>query len=171
MKVEDAILKRRSVRSYKDKNISPDKLEKIMNAVRMAPSANNRQDWKFIVVKDEKKKNEVFEASKEQSQIKEAPVVIAGIATDSEKQMTCEVPGGIVDVTIALDHLSLIATEEGLGTCWIGAFYQDKVKKALEVPEEHKVVSMMTLGYPKKSMEKREKNRKELSEVVSYNVF
>lgn len=171
MDVEDAILSRRSVRSYKDKQISQEKLELILDSVRMAPSANNKQEWKFVVVREEEKKKEVFEATKGQNQVREAPVVIAGVSTDPDYIMTSDVPSGVVDLTIAMDHLALKATEEDLGTCWIGAFYQEKVKKALEVPEDCKVISMMTLGYPEESLEKREKNRKDLEDVVSYDRF
>lgn len=171
MDVGNAILARRSVRSYQDEEIPQEKLEKVLNSVRMAPSAYNKQDWKFVVVRDEETKEKLYESAKKQSHVKEAPVVIAGVSTEPEDMMSCGVPGGIVHLAIALDHLSLKATEEGLGTCWIGAFYQDKAKEALEVPDECEIVSMMTLGYPQEPLKKREKDRKGLEEVVSYRSF
>ena len=171
MDVEDAVEKRRAVRSYQDKDIPQDKLERVLNAARMAPSAKNKQDWKFVVVKGEEKRKEIYEAANRQNFVKEAPIVIAGIATDPEYEMTCEIPGGIVDLTIALDHLTLKAAEEGLGTCGVGAFDQSKAKKVLEVPDEYKIVSLIPLGYPKDPLEKRNKSRKNLDEIVSYNTY
>ncbi|KXB06514.1 hypothetical protein AKJ53_00150 [candidate division MSBL1 archaeon SCGC-AAA382F02] len=171
MDVEKAILKRRSVRSYKEKKIPQEKLEEIINFGKMAPSANNRQDWKFILITDEKKKEEIYKDAKKQSFIKEASAIIAGITTNPEDKMTCGIPAGIVDLSIALDHISLKAAEEGLGTCWIGAFHQEKAKNTLEIPENHKIVALMTIGYPKHSLSEKEKQRKNLKEIISYNTF
>lgn len=159
------------MRSYKDKEIPQEKLERVINSVRMAPSANNRQDWKFVIVKDEEKRRELYEAAKKQRFVKEAPIVIAGITTDPEDIGTCGMPTGVIDLSIALDHLTLKATEEGLGTCWIGAFNQEKAKEALEVPEGCEIVALMTIGYPKQPLEKKEKSRKDLKEVISYDCF
>ena len=171
MDVEEAIQKRRSVRSYQDKEIPKNKLERVLNAARMAPSAKNKQDWKFIVAKDEEKRIELYEAARQQSFVKEAPVVIAGVATDPEYKMGCDIPGGIVDLSIALDHLTLQAAEEGLGTCWVGAFDQEKAKEILNVPKGCEIVSLMPMGFPKEPLEKRNKRRKSLSEVISYDTY
>ncbi|MBS3815570.1 MAG: nitroreductase family protein [Hadesarchaea archaeon] len=168
MNVEEAISTRRSVRSYANKEVSREKIEKIMNSVRLAPSANNKQDWRFLIVASEEKKKELYEATKQQNSVRDAPIVIAGVTTRPESEMTCDTPGGIVDVTIALDHLALKAVEEDLGTCWIGAFYQDKAKEVLGVPEDQKIVCLMTLGYPEESLEKQDKDRKDLEEIISY---
>ena len=171
MEVKEAIKRRRSVRSYKDREVSQAILDDLMDSVRMAPSASNRQDWKFILVKKQSIKDKLFEASNKQSFVKEAPVVIAGVATDPEDKMSCDVEAGIVDLAIALDHLTLRAAEEGLGTCWIGAFDQEKAKEILGVPEEHKIISLMPLGYPTYDLTSEAKNRKSLDEIVSYNKF
>lgn len=171
MNVEEAILKRRSVRSYTDEKIPRQTIQKIMDAVRMAPSANNRQDWKFVIVEDEKVKEEVYRAARRQSFVKEAPAVIAAVATDPGRIMTCGIPGGIVDVSIALDHLTLKACEEGLGTCWIGAFDQEKARRALGIPDQYKIVALMPIGYPKQSLEKQTKPRKNLPEIMCFNHF
>lgn len=169
MDVKEAILQRRSVRSYKDQDIPKEKLEDIMNSVRLAPSARNKQNWKFIIVTDKSVKDKLYEAAKKQDSVKEAPVIIAGVSTQPEV-MSCEIPAGVVDVSIALDHLTLRAVEEGLGTCWIGAFDQGKAKEVLGVPEDCEIVALMTIGYPKSSGEK-EKNRDELSEIISYDKY
>ena len=171
MDVKEAIARRRSVRSYKDREVSRTLLRELMDSVRMAPSASNRQDWKFVLVKKQSVKDRLYKSAAEQSFIREAPVVIAGVATDPDEKMSCEVKAGTVDLAIAIDHLTLRAAEEGLGTCWIGAFDQEKTKGVLGVPEEHKIITLMTLGYPTYELTKEDKRRKKLEEIVSYNEF
>lgn len=171
MEVKEAIEKRRSVRSYKDREVSRSLLEEVMESVRLAPSASNRQDWKFVIVDDETVKERLYTAANEQSFVREAPVVIAGVATEPEELMSCGVSAGTVDLSIALDHLTLRAAEEGLGTCWIGAFDQEETKEILEIPEEYKVIALMPLGYPTYDLTRENKRRKKLEEILSYNSF
>jgi nitroreductase len=80
--------------------------------------------------------------------------------------MRCGVPAHYIDIAIALTHMHLQAVEEGLGTCWIGSFYQDKVKKVLNLPEDAEVVQLMTLGYP--AEDPPERPRLPLKEIVKY---
>ena len=169
MSVYEAIKKRRSVRGYQDKDIPQETLEEILDAARLAPSARNKQQWKFIVVENEEIKQKLVSAANDQKFVGEASVVIAGVALEPDHKMSCEVPAYAVDLAIALDHITLAAQDNGLGTCWIGAFSQQKAKEVLEVPEEYKIVGLMPLGYPADSA--GTKNRKDLSEVVSYNKF
>ncbi|MFP4588527.1 MAG: nitroreductase family protein [Candidatus Bipolaricaulota bacterium] len=171
MEVEKAILARRSVRSYRNKDVSRDLIEDIMDSVRMAPSASNRQDWRFVVVDQKSLKDKLFQLAGRQQFVQEAPVVIAGVSTDPGDLMTCGISAGIVDVSIALDHLTLRAAEEGLGTCWIGAFEQAATKELLEIPGDCEIVSLMTLGYPEKELGEISKQRHGLEEIVSYNSF
>lgn len=169
--VTEAIMRRRSVRSFEDKEVPREKLEEIMDSVRMAPSAKNKQDWKFIIVTDDEKKEELYRSANKQGFVKQASAVIAGITTDPGYRMSCGVPSGIVDLAIALDHLTLKATEEGLGTCWIGAFDQEKAKEVLGVPEEHEIIALMPIGYPKTPLEEKSKRRAKLEEIISYNTY
>ncbi|MCX8082284.1 MAG: nitroreductase family protein, partial [bacterium] len=81
------------------------------------------------------------------------------------------IPADSVDVAIALDHITLAAVEEGLGTCWIGAFHQDEVCRILKIPPQYKVVELLTLGYPAESYSIRTKYRKPLQELVCYEQF
>ncbi|MBS3786925.1 nitroreductase family protein [Candidatus Bipolaricaulota bacterium] len=171
MEVKDAVEIRRSVRSYRDEKVPRTIIKDIMESVRMAPSASNRQDWKFVIVDEETVKDQLYKAANEQSFVREAPVVIAGVATEPEEMMSCGVKAGTVDLSIALDHLTLRAAEEGLGTCWIGAFDQDKTREILEIPEDHKVISLMPLGYPKYDLTREDKKRKKLEKIISYNNF
>ena len=168
MDVKEAIKKRRSVRSYKPDPIPEESLRKVLEAARLAPSAHNEQEWKFVVVKNLEKRREVSEAAG-QSFIAEAPVIIAAVATDPEHIMSSGVPAYAVDLAIAVEHMALQAVEEELGTCWIGAFGQEEVKKVLNIPDEYKVVALMPLGF---SADKpKEKIRKKLDEIVSEDTF
>jgi len=169
MDVKDAIRERRSVRSYKPEKIPEGDLTAILQAARLAPSARNRQSWKFVITRDEKLREELAYAAREQMFIFEAPVVIAAVALDPEYVMGCEVPAYAVDLAIAVDHMTLQAVELGLGTCWIGAFSQDQVKKVLKIPDRYKVVALLPVGYP--STSPGPKNRKSLEEIVCYETF
>ncbi len=147
MDVFEAIKKRRSVRSYLDKPVEEDKLSKIIEAARLAPSASNKQEWRFVVVKDKELRNKLSKAAKGQAFVAEAPIVIACCAKTDNHVMTCGQKCYPIDVAIAIDHMTLAAEGLGLGTCWIGAFYEEEVKKILEIPEDIKVVEMLCLGY------------------------
>ncbi|MFA6281557.1 MAG: nitroreductase family protein [Candidatus Omnitrophota bacterium] len=149
MDVFEAIKKRRSVRSYQDKPIEEEKLFKILEAARLAPSASNRQEWRFVIVRDKTKKTELSKAAKNQKFLEEAPVVIACLAETDNHIMTCGQACYPIDVAIAMDHMALMAVSLGLGTCWIGAFHEEEVKKILDVPEEIRVVELLCLGFPK----------------------
>lgn len=99
----------------------------------------------------------------------EAPVIIAAVSTNPDYVMRCEVPSYAVDLAIAVDHMTLTAAEEGIGSCWIGSFSQEEAKKILGIPEHYKIVALLPLGYP--ADEDREKSRKELKEIVCYDKF
>lgn len=169
MNVYEAIRARRSVRRYKPDPVSEEALGRILEAVRQAPSGNNRQPWKFVVVRDPQTRRELSAAARNQRFVAEAPVVIAAVGQDPERIMACGVPGDPVNLAIALDHLALAAVEEGLGTCWIGAFLQDPVRRILGVPDDRTVIELMTLGHP--DDEPREKIRKPLDEIVCYERY
>lgn len=165
MDVFEAVRKRRSIRDYLDKDVEEEKLLRIMEAARLAPSARNRQEWRFIIVKDKNLKERlVKEASPHQPFMLKAPIVIVAYVLDKDYVMRCGVPAHYIDVAIALTHIHLQAVEEGLGTCWIGSFYQDKVKDVLSLPKEAEVIQLMTLGYPAEDPPQRP--RLPLDEIV-----
>lgn len=168
MEVFKAIQTRRSVRSYKSTPFSEEKLQKILEAARLAPSAHNAQNWKFVLVKDLDKRKALAEAAG-QSFIAQAPVIIAAVGLDPENILSSGNPAYAINLAIALDHMTLKAVEEGLGTCWIGAFSQEGVKEVLNIPENCKVVALLPLGFPADSP--REKIRKNLKEIISDDTF
>ncbi|MGE5572396.1 MAG: nitroreductase family protein [Bacteroidota bacterium] len=169
MDLMDAIKERRSVRAYQDRDVAADKLERVLEAARLAPSASNRQMWKFVVVRDPDRRRLLAEAANGQSFVAQAPVVIAGVALRTGHVMSCEVPSYAVDLSIAMEHIALAAAAEGLGTCWIGAFSQPRAREILGVPDRYKIVALMPLGYPADSP--RPKERKTLHDIVCYEGF
>jgi len=168
MDLYDVIKKRYSVRAYEDRPIEEDKLQRILDAGRLAPSARNLQDWKFIVVRDTKLRAQLAEASG-QPFIAQAPAVVAVVTLVPDHMMFCDIPTGPVDCAIAIDHMSLAATAEGLGTCWIGHFSQDKCCRILNLPASARIVEMLLIGYADAGP--GPKKRKSLEEVVCWETF
>jgi nitroreductase len=145
-------------------------LSRILEAGRMAPSASNVQPWHFVVVK-EPSIRKVLSEGRYAHFLTESPVVIVGCG-DTEKSPRWYA----VDVTIALDHIVLAATNEGLGTCWIGSFSEESVRRELNIPGRFKVVAMIAIGYPREKPDlvaklARTKNRKNLEEISSHDKF
>jgi nitroreductase len=168
MNVLDAMKGRRSIRKYSPKAVEDDKLSCVLEAARLAPSANNAQDWRFIVVKDKKIMAELMDAAGDQKFLGEAPVAIVACGL-RHKIMTCGQPTDTVDLSIAMSFLVLEAYEQGLGTCWLGFFYEDKVKRILGIPENVSVVAVTPLGYPAENPVSRP--RKNIGEIVGYEKF
>lgn len=169
MDVFTAISNRRSIRKYLSKEVETYKIEKILEAGRLSPSAANRQEWKFVVVKDKAIKQQLMAAAHGQTSVEEAPVVLVGCAVDASAIMPCGQYTYTVDLSIAFAYMILEAQELGLGTCWLGAFDENAVKKALSIPEEVRVVAMTPLGYPAESPYARP--RKPMKEIVSYEKY
>jgi nitroreductase len=169
MDVFTAISQRSSVRAYKAIEVEEDKLKKILEAARLSPSASNRQEWKFIIVKNKETKKKLANAAFGQSFIGEAPVVIVACGTESKSVMGCGQPTHTVDVSIACAFMILQAYELGLGTCWIGAFKEDAVKNVLKIPKEVRVVAMTPLGYPDEPPSP--KDRKSLDQIVCFEKY
>jgi nitroreductase len=167
MEFFDVIFKRRSIRAYEKKPVEDEKLHQVLKAARRAPSANNMQEWKFVVVRDKLKIEKLTYACKQQSFVNEAPVIIVACAVKSDYIMTCGQYAYTIDLSIAMTHMMLAATALDLGTCWLGAFFEDKVKKILKIPDDIRVVGILTLGYPR--FQPQETNRKQLGEIVSFD--
>jgi nitroreductase len=169
MEVLTALRKRRSIRSYLNTPIEEEKLNKVLEAARISPTAKNRQEWKFIVVKSEEIKQRLLPAVKGRKFVVEAPVIIVACATESSFIMPCGQPAYTVDLSIAMSYMILEAQELGLGTCWLGGFFEDQLKEILEIPENVRVVAMTPLGYPGEKPFARP--RKSLEEIVCYDKY
>jgi nitroreductase len=141
MDVKTAILARRSIRKYRTKPLPKGVLNELLDAARLSPSSMNRQRWSIIVVTDEEIRKKLVPVSGNQKFVGSCSAYLVGVTEPGAYYST-------VDMTIALDHLSLRAVELGLGTCWIGDFEPDKVKDILGIPKERKVPICMTLGFP-----------------------
>ncbi|MBN2589510.1 MAG: nitroreductase family protein [Sedimentisphaerales bacterium] len=147
MSILDIIQKRHSCRSYQDKEIEKDKLDKIFEAARLAPSARNFQDWRFVVVTNKEVKSKVAECTNRPEVFEKAGAIIVA-CSNMDYVMKCGQAIGPIDISIALEHISLQATELGLGTCWIGSFETEKVREILSIPQQAAIIELMALGYP-----------------------
>ncbi len=148
MDVMDAIRTRKSVRSYHDRPVDDAALARVMEAARLAPSARNDQEWRFVAVRDPEMRRRIAVDAARQPFIAEAAVVLACCAETDGRVMRCGQASYPIDVAIAMDHLSLAAAAEGLGTCWIGSFDEAMVKDLLGIPVGVRVVQLMPLGWP-----------------------
>ena len=176
MDVLEAITTRRSVRSYSSDPICAEVLDRCRQALRYAPSACNFQPWRFILVTDPELRRQVARASHDQMWIADAPVIVVGcgLAAQAYKGMGGYGNSAEIDVAIALDHLTLAAVAEGLGTCWIGAFDEGRVQRLLEIPREAKPVAMTPLGYPASPdliTPLADTDRKPETEIISNNRY
>jgi nitroreductase len=166
----EAIQTRRSVRHYQNKPVEHEKLNIILEAGRLAPSAKNLQEWCYIIVRDFELRQKLMQAAKGQRFVGEAPVVVACCAeTNNDYRMSCGQLAYPIDVAISIDHMTLAAVEQGLGTCWVGAFYENEVKKILKTPPEIRVVELLTLGYAADTP--RRKIRKPIEDMVKHECW
>lgn len=166
MSVLDVICQRRSVRAFESRVVEEEKLLRVLEAGRLSPSAKNLQERVFIVVRDAGLREALVEAALGQRFVGEAPVVIVACADNVDYKMPCGQFAYPIDTAIAVDHMTLQAVAEGLGTCWIGAFDEARVKKLLGIPQHIRVVALLPLGYPR--VVPHPIPRKALDEVVMW---
>jgi nitroreductase len=166
MDLWEALRERRSVRGFKAGELPREKIEKVLEAARIAPSAANCQPWHFYVVTDAAKR-ESLAAAYSKEWCWGAPAVIIACARPGDAWRRNDgVNYAWVDVAIAFDHLTLAAHAEGLGTCWIGAFKPEVLRKALDIPAKFEPVAMTPLGVP--LAEGKATERKSLDEITSW---
>jgi nitroreductase len=171
MKFSQLINQRRSVRKYNSSIIEREKLEQVLHAARMAPSAVNFQPWHFIVFTQPGKLDLLHRAYK-RDWLKTAPVIILACADHSQswKRSNDGKDSAYMDVAIAVDHLTLQAAELGLGTCWVCNFDVHRCAEALKLPGYIEPVAMIPIGYPA-SEEIPPKKRKPPEEVIHWEAF
>ncbi len=180
MKILDSIKNRYSLRKYSNTPVEKEKIDRCLEAARLAPSACNAQPWKFILVDKPELKEQVANAARAEMLnmnkfANEAPVIIAIVmepanvtSTLGSKVKRKHYP--LMDIGIAAEHICLQASEEGLGSCMIGWLNEKKVKKTLGVPSVRRIPLLITLGYPSEQQESW-RPRKDFDKVVSYNKY
>lgn len=175
----DLIISRQSDRKYSDKPIEKEKLDRIIEAGRMAPSACNAQPWKFIVVNDPGLIVKIAEAASAKligmnSFVAQAQVIL--VIVREKPNMSSKVGATIknkdyslIDIGIATENICLQAKADGIGSCIIGWFDERLLRKLLVIPKSKRVELIITLGYS--LSDQREKRRKSAEETVSYNKY
>lgn len=150
METLKCIEKRRSVRNYLSKPVTKLQIEAMLNAARQAPSAGNIQPWKFIIIQDPEKIKELSEASLQQYWIQTAPLVIAVCCEHAKTEAQYGERGlkyAIMDCAIASENIMLTATDLGLATCYIAAFEDDMIRRALGIPDNVLPAGLITIGH------------------------
>ncbi len=169
MDIYEVLQDRRSVRKYAPDPVSPEKLTRILDAARIAPSWSNKQCWKFIIVSDpEKKKQLAASMPSDNPALKAvrdtAPVVLVLCADPEASGKQDGKDYYLLDAGLAMQQLMLAAHAEGLGTCWIALFDEEKARPVCAVPPEYRVVALTPLGVPEK--QPGERPRQKLEEMV-----
>lgn len=171
MDVFEAIQKRRSTRSYEAKPLSKETLGVVLEAGRLAPSAKNIQPWHFIVVTDQEKRKALSKGTYAKF-LSEVPAVIVLCGDENASP-----DWYIVDVALAGENMVLAATNEGLGTCWVGSFDEKDVQNQLGIPTNLRVVALMAIGYAKEKESIAQRilslvqRRKTLREITSWEMY
>ncbi len=178
MEFNDVIFKRKSIRSFQSTPVSEEIISSILDCARVAPSWMNKQCWHFIIVNKSSLIEEIAKTSVINRWIKEAPTIIVACADPHQSGTNNDISYFTVDTAIAMEHIVLAATNYNLGTCWIGGFKEEDLKRILEIPPRIRVISLTPLGYPKekqtitdksRSFFVRSTKRKKLSEITHHN--
>ena len=162
-----ALIKSRySVRAYRTDPVEKEKLDQVLEAARLAPTAANRQPFRIIVATTEGRQEEMRRMY-DRDWFVQAPTLICVCAVKSEAWVSKEKRNYVyVDVAIVMDHIILAATDLGLGTCWVGAFDKDVAREAFGLPDDFEPVLMTPLGYGADQPESKE--RRPIEELVRY---
>lgn len=180
LSLDEIIEKRRSVRGFSDRDIDLSDLRKVVASARFAPSACNKQPWRFIVVTDKERVRLLFEKSLggivSNSWARTAPAFIVACA---EKSLMVhklaagfkKIPYHFLDMGAAIEQMLLKATELDLGTCWIGWFNKKAVRKLLEIPKSLEIVSLIAIGYEAPGSQREKRDRKTLDQILFLNGY
>ena len=165
MSFKNLVVNRYSSRAYKDKPVPSDSLELVLEAARLAPTAANRQPFRIIVVTDNRTKRALANRAFSRF-INDAPLTLVGCA-NTHAMLTGK--WAIVDTVIALQNMVIAAWAMDVGSCWVGAFKESKVRQLLQIPEKWTVVALVPMGYPNEHPAPRKK--KALTQLINYDVF
>ncbi len=177
MDLLDAIRSYRACAAFQPQPIPPEKLKRVMGAARLAPSQQNLQPWRFVVIQDQERKRLLAQASSRGKLIAEAPAAIVAFSVEEDIPVTI---GGYIsayplDVAVAIDHLQLAATAEGLGTNWLIEFNEEKVRNILRVPEGIHPIAVIPIGFATEvnggAKGSNGEGRKSPDEVIAYDQF
>lgn len=175
----ELVKNRQSDRAYLDKAVETEKINRIIEAARLAPSACNAQPWKFIVVTDTEKRMKIADAASSKALSmnhfsKQAPVQI--VVVEEDANFTSKVGGWAqgkhyphLDLGIAASHICLAASDEGLGSCMLGWCNEKKVREVLNIPKNKRIMLVILIGYSAQSL--RAKKRKNTNEIVSFDQY
>lgn len=181
MTFTELINRRQSVRKYQNKPVEKEKLQKIIEAVHVSPSACNSQPWRLIIVDEPELRTKVAKATFNKTIsfnrfALEAPII--AVLVIEKAKLIAQIGGSIknkeypqYDIGIAAEHFCLQATELGLGTCMIGWFNEKKIQELLNIPTKRKIGLVITLGYPPEAYKLRGKIRKPIHEIVGFNSY
>lgn len=173
MDIFDVFKRRRSIRAFTGEEVTDEEVEKILEAARWAPSAGNIQPWEFIVIRRPDIKREIARAALNQTFIEEAPVVIVVCADEIKSSRVYGSRGAnlycIQDTAAAIENMLLAACALGLGACWVGAFYEEEVRRVLKIPKGLRPVAIIPIGRPAESPPPPYK--RPLREIIHYETF
>jgi len=150
MELYDCITNRRSVRKFLDIPVEFEKIGNILNAAREAPSAGNLQDWKFILVTERNKIESISKACFEQYWIANAPICIVACVEPAKTKRFYGAQGdrfSIMNGSAAVQNMLLAIHDEGLASCWVGAFEDSMLKRTLSIPDDIVVIAVLPIGY------------------------
>jgi nitroreductase len=170
MEIAHLIELRQSVRAFKDQKIDSESIRKILEAARLAPSAVNFQPWRFIVVDDDHLLENLW-LSYPRQWLKSAPqaILVCGNHTESWKRAADNKDHCDIDAAIAIDHITLMATSLGIGTCWVCNFNPQIIRESFHLPDNIEPIAIIPLGYPLEPLLPVDKNRKPLNEIAFHN--
>jgi len=172
---------RQSVRRYSSKAVEPEKIERCLEAARLAPSASNSQPWSYVVISDPELKDKVAQLTFNKiisfnKFVVQAPALVVFVI--EKPKIITQIGGSIknkeyplIDIGITAEHFCLQAADEGLGTCMLGWFNEKPIKKLLNIPSQKPIGLIVTLGYPPDDYKVREKSRKKTEDIVFYNTY
>jgi nitroreductase len=169
MGFEELLNKRRSIRAFEGKPFPEEHLQRILEAVRLSPTAGNVQAFRMKIVRDKETKEKLVPACRGQAFIADAPVIIAFFGSPQESKEKYGTRGeklySVQDATIAIYSAHLMAAELGLGSCWIGAFSESEVSSVLKTGDDLVPVGLLPVGYAKETP--RERKRKKLEDLIT----
>jgi len=173
MDILETIKNRRSIRTYKRQDLAQQTLDKLLEAARWAPSAGNVQPWAFVIVTSQKIKQGISLGAFGQKTLEEASIVIIVCADEKRAEQSYGSRGKTLyclqDTAAAIQNIMLTAHSLGLGSCWVGAFKEEEIRKVIKAPKEMRPIALIPIGYPNENPAAR--NRRPLSEITRKETF